>query len=650
MDRVVMDTNFILLIIFLMSAIYWFATISDVNMGQHKRAFGVGVLMVLCACICRIACIYVDYRASSMSVDTIAITHMFYLSSLMLAYGSYGYLNLCFLNYNFRWKKEVVYIYFTPCAISILLMIISRYTGLVYYVSREDGYAHGPLHFVISLIPIIYVTPGLVELILKRKYLPRNLIHCTIATIAGFAVGMFFYVISSSKSLLFAFIALIILVQLFAVLFYDSFWDEETSTMNQKAFDVYVRRYLDKNKKMELVLIQIVGFHYFRTSRDTELMLRVRMGIAEDLKNMIKVNTIYYLGNGSYVVAIDEDEKKIDRQAFLKEVFEYCNQSSNPYLLQLSPDIDISYIRLPEDCTDPDAIYAYVNRERGVIEIREEKVRLLQGDSLCLEQAFRAEKVEQAVARAVQNHSFQVYYQPLFSTMENRCLSAEALVRLIDEELGFIPPDEFIPLAEKTGMIMDVGMQVFEEVCRFIHEENLKDLGIAYIEINISIGQFLDDSFAHKLAGCMEKYQVSFDQINLEITETATPFEENRMRAQLKKMAEMGFSFSLDDYGTGYSNIEAVTEYPLELIKLDKSIVWSAFENEHAMVTMKSLIHMFHRLGFGIVAEGVETEEMVKTLSVLHCDYLQGYFFSKPIPEADFITFLRKSSSNGKNS
>ena len=109
-------------------------------------------------------------------------------------------------------------------------------------------------------------------------------------------------------------------------------------------------------------------------------------------------------------------------------------------------------------------------------------------------------------------------------------------------------------------------------------------------------------------------------------------------------MAEQGFHFSLDDYGTGYSNLEAVMEYPLDLIKMDKSIIWSAFEDEKAMGTMKSLIDMFHRLGFFIVAEGIETKKMVDVLSELGVDYLQGFYYSKPLPLTEYLEFLIKNN------
>ncbi len=617
-------------------------------MGRHKKAYGLGVLFIICACISRIFCVYVDYNAMNMTVNDISIAHMVYLSCLMIAYASYGYLSLCLLNYNVRWKKFVLNVYFTPCVVSVILMIISRFNGLVYTVTQvetENGYVnqyvHGPFHIVVSFIPVFYILPGLINMIKKRKYLPQNLIKCTVVTILGFLIGLGFIAVTGSKAILFGVIALMLMVQLFSILFYDKFWDEQSTSLNQQAFDFYMKRYLGKDKTMDIILLQIVGFGYYKESKEKETITLMLNGIVDDLKTMIKVNTIYYLGKGSFVIAIDEDEKHVDEDAFIHSLTQYCNNPTTPVVRQLSPDFDISYIRVPEDVDDPKVLYSFISMDKNIIEVREEKVRFREKDDLHLAEAYRVDKVLNSIQYAIQNQSFQMYYQPIYNVKERKFTSAEALIRLIDPEMGFIPPDEFIPLAEKNGMIMDIGAQVFDSVCRFMDEAQLTKEGIEYIEVNVSIGQFLDDSLSHKLENAMKRHHISYDQINLEITETATPFEETKMRAQLKRMSEMGFMFSLDDYGTGYSNMEAVTEYPLEIIKLDKSIVWSAFSDSKAMVTMESLVSMFHNLGFKIVAEGVEDEKMLKQLEKIQVDYIQGYYFSKPLPEVDFLAYLK---------
>lgn len=640
MSHVVIETNFILLIIFVMIAIFWFVSMSEIKMGSHKNAFAVGVLSVICACASRIFCIYVDHHHENMSTNTVAMAHVLYLSSLMVAYASYGYFTLCIINYHVRLKKAALYSFFTPVFITILLLILSRYTGFIFKVDPVEGYLHGPFHFIVYLIPIFYFTPGVLTLIKKRKYLPFDLLKCTVFTLIFFIIGITIFLLTGSKFMLFGIITFIMLLQLFTVLLYDRYWDEVSKTMNMDAFDFFIKRYLEKNKNLNVFMLKIVGFGYFKESKDEEIVNSMISTFAEELLGLSKVSTVYYLLNGIFAVAFDEDDH-VDIDEFTQKLIKSCNQPQSALIERLSPDVDISLIRIPKDVNDIRMIYSYINEKKSVIETRDEKVRLLEKEKLHMEDAYRVDNILKSVRQVIQNRQFQIYYQPIYDVKEKKFRTAEALIRLKDPVMGFIPPNEFIPLTEKNGLIMDIGFQVFEQVCSFMDTQAFKACGLDFIEVNVSLSQFLDESLPNRLLTMMDKYHIPYSRINLEITETETPFEENIMRAQLKKMSELGFQFSLDDYGTGYSNIEAVTEYPLQIIKLDKSLIWSAFQKKKAMLTLESLVHLFHRLGFRIVAEGVETEEMFRELENLEVDFIQGYYFSRPLPETEFISFLQ---------
>ena len=189
---------------------------------------------------------------------------------------------------------------------------------------------------------------------------------------------------------------------------------------------------------------------------------------------------------------------------------------------------------------------------------------------------------------------------------------------------------------------MEISEYVIESVFRFVKENRLEDMGIEFVEMNLSVMQCMDKKLTEKLQFYLNKYDVDPKQINLEITETATNFDEERLKKQLARIKSLGFTFSLDDYGTGYSNLVRVLEYPVDVIKLDKSIVWSAFHDRDNYITLKNLISMFHDVRRKIVAEGVESEEQKNALTDLGCDYLQGYYYSKPVSEEEFLAFVAR--------
>lgn len=246
--------------------------------------------------------------------------------------------------------------------------------------------------------------------------------------------------------------------------------------------------------------------------------------------------------------------------------------------------------------------------------------------------------MDSIIERALANHGFHVYYQPIYSIEKKRFVSAEALLRLIDEKEGFISPEIFIPAAEKSGAIHKIGDYVLTEVFQFIASSEYKKLGLEYIEINLSVSQCMHHGLADSILESMSRYGVSSNQVNLEITESAASYNQSVMSENLEQLSAAGLTFSLDDYGTGYSNMYRIAALPLKIVKLDKTFVNN--QNSKMWTILQNTVRMIKELNMEIVVEGIETEEMVKKFSDLKCDFIQGYFFSKPIPQREFVEFI----------
>lgn len=247
---------------------------------------------------------------------------------------------------------------------------------------------------------------------------------------------------------------------------------------------------------------------------------------------------------------------------------------------------------------------------------------------------------------AVKNNGLEVYYQPIYSTVKKKFVSAEALVRLKDKEtLGFISPEIFIPMAERMGLISDLGNAVVENVCRFAAQNDIKQYGVEYIEVNISAVQSVDISLPDRLYDCMSRYGISSDFFNLEITETAAVEAGELLDLNMSRLKSMGCGFSMDDFGTGYSNLSQMANTGFDIIKLDKSLIWPCFEDsgEKPITILNSCIAMINGLGISIVAEGVETKEQADLLTEKGVEYLQGYYFSKPMNEQDYLNFVQNN-------
>ncbi len=262
-----------------------------------------------------------------------------------------------------------------------------------------------------------------------------------------------------------------------------------------------------------------------------------------------------------------------------------------------------------------------------------------------LKQQERQLEVEQALLRGISHKSFRVYYQPIYDTRSGRFRSAEALVRLHDEKLGNISPEEFIRVAEQTGLIHTIGEMVFEEVCRFLSESDVLNLGIHFLEVNLSTVQCMDDHLAETFRSIVDRYHVDPHRINLEITESAVIYNESVMINSIRKLQQEGFSFSLDDFGTGNASYAYIAKYPFRLIKIDKSFLWESEKDPVRNVIFLNMLSLIRGLERRSVAEGVETEKQKQMLIQRGTDYLQGYYFSKPLPEDQFLDYLAMSNS-----
>ena len=262
-------------------------------------------------------------------------------------------------------------------------------------------------------------------------------------------------------------------------------------------------------------------------------------------------------------------------------------------------------------------------------------------DSDFVEQMRKEKSMEQMLDEAMKEDRIEVFYQPIYSTKAKKFVSAEALVRMRDRDGNLVPPGAFIAVAEANGKILQLGEIVFEKVCRFFTKEQLEQYGLHYIEVNLSVVQCGYPGLADDYIGIMEKYQINPRYINLEITESASMAAKKTLLENMRRLMEYGVFFSLDDFGTGQSNLNYIVDMPVNIVKFDREMSQAFFQDEKAKYVMNAAMQMIHGMKLKIVSEGIETEEQYLAMEELSIDYIQGYYFSKPLPEAAFLAFLQ---------
>ena len=268
---------------------------------------------------------------------------------------------------------------------------------------------------------------------------------------------------------------------------------------------------------------------------------------------------------------------------------------------------------------------------------------VIQNDRKNLDGFLYQKKVEQYLHTAISEDRFELYYQPVYSIAEKRFITLEALSRLHHPELGWITPDVFIQIAERNHMIEQITDLQFRRICRFMKENCTALSRLWNVKMNLSSLDLMRSDCSSHFIRIMDEYGIPHDWIQFEITETVA----TEYNGSLKKVADdftaAGIRLCLDDFGSGYANLNTVMRLPFSSIKLDRSLLFDICNDEKRALFYQSVVETFRRMNYRIVAEGVETEAEMRLLSSWNVDMIQGYYFSKPLPQKELLELLKQS-------
>ena len=253
------------------------------------------------------------------------------------------------------------------------------------------------------------------------------------------------------------------------------------------------------------------------------------------------------------------------------------------------------------------------------------------------------QKIVGSMEAALKNREFLVYYQPKYDLATETIAGAEALVRWKSKEMGMMPPGEFIPLFEKNGFITRMDMYVWEKVCVDLRAWMSAGNKIVPVSVNVSRADLLNPSLVDTLSSLVKKYEIPPKYLHLEITESAYTEDPEQIVKIIYELRKRDFMIEMDDFGSGYSSLNMLSEMPIDILKLDMTFVRNEMERTNGKGILSYIISLANWLNLKVVAEGVETKGQVTQLKKMGCSYVQGYYFSKPLDRDEFFSLLRKS-------
>ena len=541
---------------------------------------------------------------------------------------------------------------FIPIELEAFALVLNTVTHYVFYFNDKGEYIRGPLFAINYVVAFFYMVMCVYHIFRYRKALLKGSFFSIFALFPVIGVAMLIQFLLPNLviemfacSICYLYIAMIVMRP-------EEMTDSETGFMKLSVYSNKLRRSVYTKAVFSIIMINVSNFRSLQRSLGYKSCNDLLNRIAENLQKMVtakrlKVRDLYHLGNGEFRIITAGSERPILLQVS-KEIQKELTEGFMFRGVEISILANVCILHWPEDVSDAENDMLF-ERQLDEIPYRNE---VMFAKEIMRRNNFEIFKsIDSIMEDALTNHRFEVYYQPIYSVAEKRFTSAEALLRLKTEQFGFISPDIFIPAAERSGAIHRIGRYVLEEVCRFIADERWKDLDLKYIDVNLSTVQCLEKNLAHEISDILYENHVKPGQINLEITETATSFGQSEMIDNIENLSARGFAFSLDDYGTGYSNISRAFNMPLSVIKLDKSI--TRIEKDTKLYAIgENTVRMIKDMNMQIVVEGIEDEKTLKLFEEMGCDYIQGFYFSKPLPKEEFIKYIlehKGSTPTGKD-
>lgn len=378
----------------------------------------------------------------------------------------------------------------------------------------------------------------------------------------------------------------------------------------------------------------------FTNNEAEENLAELRKKLVAELKTVPELE-VFLTADRNIFVICDAPELFNDFVEDLNEVIVEIKNS-----LSLANNIKTAFIYAPNILTAnraealyrhftiaaADAIASFKNHSESYI------------DENAITSVEQEEKTRDLIVDALNEDRIEVFYQPIYSSNEQRFTSAEALARIRMRDGSILLPKYFIRTAENTGLIMEIGYKVFEKVCMMLTDPATGDLELDSIDINLALVQCENLELAPTFIKIAKQYEINPEIIHFDITESNYASVYKNLSKNITKLEKFGFKFTLDDFGTGESNLNSLLNIPVSYVKIDRHMIWDYFESSKVRNTVQHLVKLCHNLDIKVSATGIEKISQLDEMAIQNIDYIQGYYFFKPMPLNEYLQFLKPNA------
>ena len=429
-----------------------------------------------------------------------------------------------------------------------------------------------------------------------------------------------------------------------------AYFDTLTGLPNRAQYLQHLEKtiYVNQSRKDKKIAVAVIDLDHFKDINDTKghhVGDQILSAVGQRLKSELPKDTyVSRTGEDEFAILCILDKNDSLQEAVAGLIFSVMKKPFKAIGENFQVKVSLGIASFPDDGSEASKLLksADIALNKAKQEGRD-TVRYYSADwDQAVSERFN---LLRDMRTAIENKDFQLFYQPQLDLKTGKFIAAEALIRWFRREEGksertFVSPMDFIPLAEQTGLIIDIGRWVLEEAAEKLTQVQERFDPNFRFAVNISAIQMQDKSLLRDLKRVLEQTEIDPKTLELEVTETVFMDDVNRTISSLNAMKEMGVELAIDDFGTGYSNLSYLRQFPIDRLKIDQSFIRNALENQSDAAIAKTVIRLGQALGLKVIAEGVETSEHVAFLKAQDCDEVQGYFYAKPMPFEALVEFL----------
>ncbi len=540
-----------------------------------------------------------------------------------------------------RWRAAWI-----PYTLYLVGLVANLFIGFIYSIDPVVGYTQGAIVSIPYAINAMYFA-GIVATAIKNKNTLNGNVYRGLlsGSIIGAIAMLTQYFLPSVILTGSAWFVATLIIHIF-MLNEKRSKDRLTSLYNRDIMLFNMEKKAQKKSKFTLFVFSVRNFKAINEKMGLRFGDILLEEIAESFRTLFPEDAVYRYSGDEFAVLLDEvDEKNAKLINVAAAVF-----ARGFYVEGTDVDLDIVYARVdyPEFGKDTRTLISSADYAITTAKKTSHENNYIYDIELC-ERMSRRNEIINRLKYAIANDGVVVNYQAIYCVATGKFTQAEALMRLKPDGKEPIFPGEFIPLAEESGLIVNLTYLMLEKVCLDFSKMK-RDMGdknlISSISVNIPYVQFLQFGIYEKIISIINKYGLEPGDIKMEITERTLVSDAERVKHVMTKMQKAGFIFELDDFGVEYSNMSLFLKLPVDIMKIDKSLIDTVTVSENNKEFFRCLIQGAKAVGSQIIVEGIEDKEILDFVVGCGCDYIQGYVFTRPLPYAEFVEFTQKS--NGK--